>query len=685
MKKLFALLTWFIFISFSFWNSLLTWSDSSSTWSNSLLTWSDSLYLEGSAYSWDIDLITWDALMNDYFIDDEIKDEISQKASAIENFRKRQWEIINEIYQNSSFWILLDIDKAKEQIEEISSEFRDIQEDFKETSEKKKEIDKKYIEIRDTLKMVLIDMKSTEENLKNRIIKINLYTKQLANLEEDVKFMNTEIKDTKKILVKYTDFLYKLNNDYYWEDLKIDDLKLLVKSDDISNSLSLEEIVKLLAVKLDDLLKLLDIKHKKYIRNHEKLEKLKIKYSYEVKEYNKEMDLLEQQKKYVLDLLRYLKKDKDLTDEKYLELFWSKKELKKQIMEMITLTKQKIENVDINNGFDLSKLLKYIEKPDSDKFLSWPLLPVKKITAFYHDNNYIKHFWVDHYALDLASPQWNEIYAPANSIVYKVRNVDSVWLNWIILIHKYGYVTVYLHMNQVFVKEWEFLKRGQIIWLSWWKPWTRWAWLLSSWPHLHFEVYKNWKRVDPLDYMDLSILTKKESLPVQYHVKYIKDKFSRDLDYSNIKYMEWDTLEKRRENFLTKVWHWPYASLQLWKDASQDNSIDIDLWICIAYAETSLGRNFASSYNVGNVGNNDRWDRVAYPTPISWAKAIYYTLENRYLSKHYTINNLSRYWNPDESIYASDPVHWQNNVIRCLSTIKWFPVPNDYPFRKYGQ
>jgi hypothetical protein len=85
--------------------------------------------------------------------------------------------------------------------------------------------------------------------------------------------------------------------------------------------LSLEEIVKLLAVKLDDLLKLLDLKHKKYLINHKKLEKLKLKYSYEVKEYNKEIELLEQQKKYVLDLLRYLKKDKDFTDEKYLELF----------------------------------------------------------------------------------------------------------------------------------------------------------------------------------------------------------------------------------------------------------------------------------------------------------------------------------------------------------------------------
>jgi hypothetical protein len=55
-------------------------------------------------------------------------------------------------------------------------------------------------------------------------------------------------------------------------------------------------------------------------------------------------------------------------------------------MEMIIMTKQKIENVDTSSSFDLSSLLKYIESPDSDTFLSWPILPVKKITAFYHDN-----------------------------------------------------------------------------------------------------------------------------------------------------------------------------------------------------------------------------------------------------------------------------------------------------------
>jgi hypothetical protein len=44
-----------------------------------------------------------------------------------------------------------------------------------------------------------------------------------------------------------------------------------------------------------------------------------------------------------------------------------------------------------------------------------------------------------------------------------------------------------------------------------------------------------------------------------------------------------------------------------------------------------MGRHFASDNNVGNVGNNDRGDRVDKYSPLDGARAIYDTLNNRYL------------------------------------------------------
>jgi hypothetical protein len=59
--------------------------------------------------------------------------------------------------------------------------------------------------------------------------------------------------------------------------------------------------------------------------------------------------------------------------------------------------------------------------------------------------------------------------------------------------------------------------------------------------------------------------------------------------------------------------------------------VDVDLGMCIGYAETSMGRAFASANNIGNVGNNDRGDRVDKASPEAGARAIYVTLNNQYL------------------------------------------------------
>ncbi len=32
-------------------------------------------------------------------------------------------------------------------------------------------------------------------------------------------------------------------------------------------------------------------------------------------------------------------------------------------------------------------------------------------------------------------------------------------------------------------------------------------------------------------------------------------------------------------------------------------------------------------------------------------------------------------------IYASSPINWQTNVLKCLSQIKGYYIPEDFPFR----
>lgn len=107
--------------------------------------------------------------------------------------------------------------------------------------------------------------------------------------------------------------------------------------------------------------------------------------------------------------------------------------------------------------------------------------------------------------------------------------------------------------------------------------------------------------------------------------------------------------------------------------------------LCIAVAETSGWKFGAWQNNIGNVGNNDRWDRVQFNGLADSLNAIWQTLNNRYLWQTQTLGCLSRAWNCSENtkyIYASSQWNWERNMTSCLSTIYGTDINADFNFRK---
>jgi len=92
--------------------------------------------------------------------------------------------------------------------------------------------------------------------------------------------------------------------------------------------------------------------------------------------------------------------------------------------------------------------------------------------------------------------------------------------------------------------------------------------------------------------------------------------------------------------------------------------------ICIAFAESTIGNHLSTANNIGNVGNNDRGDRVSYAAPLIGARLIYTTLNNGYLGDYNIILDYNGYGNPDGKNYATSKYNWQNNVTKCLTQIK---------------
>jgi hypothetical protein len=99
-----------------------------------------------------------------------------------------------------------------------------------------------------------------------------------------------------------------------------------------------------------------------------------------------------------------------------------------------------------------------------------------------------------HEGLDIANKKWTPIFATADGIV---SNVDrrTYFGNVVMITHQgAGFKTVYAHLMQSAVVEGQFVKRGEVI--GYLGDTGR-----STGPHLHYEIRKNNRPVDPLDYI----------------------------------------------------------------------------------------------------------------------------------------------------------------------------------------
>ncbi|CAZ97238.1 M23 family metallopeptidase [Zobellia galactanivorans] len=106
-----------------------------------------------------------------------------------------------------------------------------------------------------------------------------------------------------------------------------------------------------------------------------------------------------------------------------------------------------------------------------------------------------------HYGLDLAARKGTPIYASAHGKVVKAE-FSSGYGNYVVIDHDYGYKTLYGHMMVSKVKINQKVKQGAIIGFVG-------STGRSTGPHLHYEILKKNKKIDPFSYW-MSFLKKME-------------------------------------------------------------------------------------------------------------------------------------------------------------------------------
>ena len=144
---------------------------------------------------------------------------------------------------------------------------------------------------------------------------------------------------------------------------------------------------------------------------------------------------------------------------------------------------------------NLNSLLSYFES-DKLRLATTPsIMPAAGwISSVYgHRNDPFTGAWVMHWGLDISTNMGNPIMATADGIVIKVETDRYLGKN-VTISHGNGYTTVYAHMSNFAVKAGQKVKRRDIIGYIGQTG-------KAAGPHVHYEVFKDGKRVDPRNFL----------------------------------------------------------------------------------------------------------------------------------------------------------------------------------------
>jgi len=637
----------------------------------------------------------------------------------LDNFKKKQYDLLFE----SDLW---DFSNEFTDIFNISKK-ADVYKNIWESNKKQREeIEKKHLEtlnkitsLQKSIDQLDNDIAKTLDNVTNinkRVIQIKREIDVNSNI---IEILKKKIDENTQILLEYLIYIYKKGNSIYSQE-KVDNLKSILLNDenisDLLNDLYFKWIIQVTWKKLID-------NHKKYITdlymNKVKLSKQESSLKTLRKMWIIQKKVLSDKKDYkkrILDISkwkqsfykRYINDKLDI--EKKLQLKSFKEKIKFNAIKDEILKKYNCKFVDVSRNTAESRALSWkclnINKmilsesklnKSSDINFSWPVKPNLWISAYFHDLAYKRDFWSVHDAIDIVTPQWTPIKAPADWYIVHITPPNSEDYSYVALKHFDWYMTVYWHVSDVLVSQFDFVKKWEVFALSGWEFWTLWAWYLSTWPHLHFEVFKDKEYIDPLSVLDLSYI-QFTKLPSKYEFKFYEDfkkrrwyEFKNKTSNSRVFKLEWDNEIERQKYLINTYATSPFRNWQMWVDESLEWNIDPSFVMCIWLAETTLWVNLASQYNVWNVWNNDRWDKKALQTPSAWVYLIIHTLNNKYLKNYSSVWKLSWAWRKVLGLpwcneqwnycYATDTENWHNNVIKCMSNLKWTYVPDNYDFR----
>lgn len=120
----------------------------------------------------------------------------------------------------------------------------------------------------------------------------------------------------------------------------------------------------------------------------------------------------------------------------------------------------------------------------------WPMPGVTYVSCYYGG-------YSGHYGMDIAGPYGTPIVAAESGTVIAANDYDSwgdSWGYYVLVYHNSTFTTRYAHLSSLAVSNGQYVSQGQVVGYEG-------ATGNVTGPHLHFEVYQNGVRVDPMNFL----------------------------------------------------------------------------------------------------------------------------------------------------------------------------------------
>lgn len=352
---------------------------------------------------------------------------------------------------------------------------------------------------------------------------------ELETLEKDAEGLSEQLEDQKKAVASLTTLLYVKRDVYYDDNGGINPVKVLASPDTVSETLQKMTYMKLVEAqnqtemaKVTDLSSALAGKWDEIRVKQGELDSLDSKLTTDLANLKNERDnqqaLLDETmgEKNILEAMLATTDGTEGDLESQIRIYQSNIDMiEKNLTEQGGLLSDDQKTTVAHIQEDMAASYS-TEEASQFLQLDWPVSPALGISAFFRDGGYVALFGVDHYAVDIRQKQGSEIHAPADGVVQNVIfDPNSTRFAYIMIAHRMGVMTLYGHISSPAVAIGDYVTRGQLIGYTGGDPHTIGSGARTTGPHLHFEVWQDGVRVDPLKYLPLDQLNMKD-LPAEY-------------------------------------------------------------------------------------------------------------------------------------------------------------------------